>query len=73
MQLFEQQAQEDAQKEQGKLFQPLYEKANKALEDVAKEQGITYVISANPQILLFKAVGSLDLLPAVKQKMGIKK
>ena len=73
MQLFEQQAQEDAQKEQGKLFQPVYEKANKAIEDVAKEQGITYVISANTAVLLFKAVGSLDLLPSVKQKMGIKK
>ena len=73
IQLFQEQAQESIQQEQAKLFQPVYEKANKAIEDVAKEQGITYVISANPQILLFKAVGSTDLLPSVKQKMGIKK
>ena len=73
IQLFQEQAQESIQQEQAKLFQPVYEKANKAIEDVAKEQGITYVISGNPQILLFKAVGSLDLLPSVKQKMGIKK
>ena len=72
MQTFQQQAQESYAVEQEKLIQPVVEKANKALETVAKEQGVTYVMSADPQILLFKAIGTLDLLPAVKQHLGIK-
>ena len=71
IQLFQEQAEESIRQEQAKLFQPITEKANKAIESVAKEQGITYVINA--QVLYFKAVGSIDLLPAVKQHMGIKK
>ena len=73
IQMFQENAQEQYQMEYNKLLQPILEKANKAIEAVAKEQGITYVISANPQILIFKAVGTVDLLPAVKQHLGIKK
>ena len=70
---FQQTAMERLQQMQGELMQPILEKANKAIEFVAKEQGITYVISGNPQILLFKAVGTTDLLPDVKKHLGIKK
>jgi outer membrane protein len=73
IQAFQEQAQETMQQDYQKLMQPVQEKANKAIESVAKEQGITYVISANTQILIFKAVGTVDLLPAVKQHLGIKK
>jgi len=73
IQMYQEQAQEEMQQEQGKVMQPIWEKANKAVENVAKEQSITYVISANSQILVYKAVGTLDLLPAVKQHLGIKK
>jgi Skp family chaperone for outer membrane proteins len=57
--------------EQEKLMQPIIEKANKAIETVAKEQGISLVISET--VLHFKAVGTINLLPAVKQYLGIKK
>ena len=70
--MFQQQAQETFELEQHKLMQPVWEKANKAVESVAMAQGITYVITGEPQILIFKAVGTLDLLPAVKQHLGIK-
>ena len=72
IQMFQQQAQESFEQEQHKLIQPVLEKANKAVEAVAMAQGVTYVISGDPQILLFKAVGTLDLLPAVRQHLGIK-
>ncbi|MDR1115446.1 MAG: OmpH family outer membrane protein [Tannerella sp.] len=71
IQLFQEQAQESLQQENDKLMQPVLEKANKAIETVAKEQGITYVLSS--QAVLYKAIDSVDLLPAVKQHMGIKK
>jgi len=73
IQLFQEQAQQSLESEYNKLMQPVVEKANKAIETVAKEQNITYVLSDNPQIIPFKAIGTLDLLPAVKQHLGIKK
>ena len=72
IQIFQQNAEESFQQEQARLVQPVIEKANKAIEAVATEQGITYVINADTNILLFKAVGSIDLLPAVKQHLGIR-
>ena len=69
IQTFQEQAQESYAQEQEKLIQPIVEKANKAIETVAKEQGITYVL--NEQMLHFKAVGTVNLLPAVKQHLGI--
>ena len=72
LELFQQRAQASFNQEQERLMQPIIEKANKAVEEVAKEQGITYVISSAPQILIFKAVGTIDLLSAVKQHMGIR-
>lgn len=71
IQLFQEQAQENYEQENAKLMQPVVEKANKAIESVAKEQGITYVLSS--QALHYRAVGSTDLLPAVKKHMGITK
>ena len=73
LQTRQQQAGEQYQQESDKLMQPVIEKANKAIDTVAKEQNITYVIVDNPQILLFKAVGTLDLLPAVKKHLGVTK
>ena len=73
IQVFSESAQQNLGEEYQKLMQPVQEKANKALDIVAKEHGVTYVISANTQILLFKAPGTLDLLPAVKKQLGITK
>jgi len=73
IQTFTESAQQQLEMENGRLMQPIWEKANKAVENVAKAQGVEYVISGNPQILVFKAVGTLDLLPAVKDHLGIKK
>jgi len=68
---FQQQAQESYQQKENELMLPIYEKANKAIETVAKEQGFTAVLSA--QALLFKGAGTVDLLPAVKKHLGINK
>jgi len=73
IQTFTESAQQTLEMENGKLMQPIWEKANKAVENVAKEQEVTYVFSSNPQILIYKAIGTLDLLPAVKNHLGIKK
>ena len=68
---FQQNAQESIQQEQDKLIQPVVEKANKAIETVAKEQGFTCVF--NVQILHYKDLSVVDLLPAVQKHLGITK
>ena len=66
---FQQQAQENLQKEQTKQMQPVVEKARKAVADVAKEQGLIYVFDT-PSVLYFDASMSIDILSAVKSKVG---
>ena len=70
MQTFNQTAQESLQKEQNKLFQPVIEKARKAITDVAKEQGLIYVFEVNG--VLYHSEQSVDLLAFVKTKLAIK-
>jgi len=71
IQNFNQTAQESLQKEQEKQFQPVIEKARKAIGEVAKEQGLIYVFEISG--LLYHSDQSIDLLPLVKTKLGIVK
>lgn len=68
---FQQQAQENLQKEETKQFQPVVEKAKKAIAEVAKEQGMTFVFEVN-SVLYYNAVQSTDMMPLVKTKLGLK-
>ncbi len=68
---FQQQAQDNLQKEESKQFQPIVEKARKAISDVAKEQGMTYVFEVN-SVLYFNTAQSTDMMPLVKTKLGLK-
>ncbi len=53
------------------VLKPIYDKARKAIEDVAKEKGYSYIIDSSSGILLVSPTGD-DLMPAVKVKLGIK-
>ena len=68
---FQQQAQENLQKEESKQFQPIVEKARKAIGEVAKEQGMLYVFEVN-SVLYYNATVSTDMMPLVKAKLGLK-
>lgn len=70
IQTFSQTAQENLQKEEQKRFQPILDKARKAITDVAKEQGLLYVFEVGS--LYYHSEQSVDLLPMVKLKLGIK-
>jgi len=61
-------AREDITKKRNEKLKPILEKAKKAIEDVASEQGFTYVLEASTLIV----ANGTDLLPAVKAKLGIK-
>ncbi len=68
---FQQVAQQQIQKKQGELMQPVFAKANETIETVAKEQGVIYVFDASSGAVLYKSNESIDLLPLVKAKLGI--
>jgi outer membrane protein len=62
-------AQQQIQQKQAEVLQPIYEKAQNAVEEVAKEQGLIYVFDVNA--VLYRSNQSVDLLPLVKKKLGI--
>ncbi|RFS23980.1 OmpH family outer membrane protein [Chitinophaga silvatica] len=64
-------AEQKVQNKQQELLKPIYDKARKAIEDVAKEKGYGYVIDSSAGILLVSPAAD-DILAAVKGKMGIK-
>ena len=69
IQNYQQSANQQLQQKQTELMKPIYDKALKAVGDVAKEQGMIYVFDSNS--LLYKSNQSVDILPMVKQKLGI--
>ncbi len=67
---FQQQASEDYKRKQEELTRPIFEKAKKAVDAVAKEMGYKYVLDTSPSnntVLYFES--SDDIFLAVKKKM----
>ncbi len=70
---FTQQAQLDIQKKQQALTQPILQKVQKAIDDVAKENGYTYILDLSTGVILYHSKTANDITPLVKKKLGIKK
>jgi len=68
---FQTSAQEDLEKKQNELLQPIIDKAKSAIEKVAKANGYTMIIDSRQGILLY-AAETEDILPLVKKELGIK-
>ncbi len=64
-------AQQQLQQKQGELLQPVFDKAEAAIGEVAKEQGLMYVFDTGSNVVLYKSNQSMDVLPLVKKKLGI--
>ena len=71
MQNYQQTAQQQMQQKQAQVLQPVFDKAEAAIAKVAKEQGLIYVFDAGAGVVLYKSNQSMDLLPLVKQELGI--
>jgi len=71
IQKYGQTAEQEIQKKRFDLLKPIVEKAQKAVQDVAKAKGIKYVFDSSPGkgLIVFKE--GEDLMPAVKAKLGI--
>lgn len=71
MENFRAQAEEDLQDKEHELTSPIIERARTAVNDVAKENGYTYIFNSAEGLLLY-ADPSDDIMPLVKKKLGIK-
>lgn len=73
MQNYQVTAQQQLQQKQAELLQPVFDKAEKAIEEVAIEKGLIYVFDSgtNNRTILYKSNQSMDVLPLVKAKLGI--
>jgi len=66
---FQQSAQQDLEMKEAELLNPIVSRAKKAIEDVAKENGFTYILDVASGALLFYEGD--DILPLVRKKLGI--
>lgn len=64
-------AQQQLQQKQSELLAPVFDKAEKAIADVAKENGLIYVFDIGSKVVLYQSSQSVDILPMVKAKLGI--
>jgi len=70
---FQTNAQTTLQEQQTALFQPIMNKADKAIKDVGKEGGFIYIFDvARGQLLYFDEVKSTNVTALVKTKLGLK-
>lgn len=67
---FQQEMQQQIGKKQQEYYQPIFDKVNKAINDVAKDNGFTYIIDATKGSLLF-ADEKLDIQSLVRTKLGL--
>lgn len=67
---FVQVAQQDVQKKQQELLQPLQQKMMDAIKAVGAEKGYTYII--DPQVLLYTGSNAIDATSFVRAKLGLK-
>lgn len=71
VQNFQMSAQQEIQKKEQELLTPIIEKAKKAIEEVAAENGFTYIFDISLGVVLYKSDDSIDIMPLVKTKLGI--
>lgn len=67
---FQQQAQQDYQKKSAELSKPVYDKAKKAIDAVAKENGYRYVFDTSTGLVLYTEPSD-DIISLVVKKLGI--
>jgi len=71
-QTFQQQAEQSITEKRTELFKPIQDKAIKAVNDVAAENGFTYIFDTAGGSIAYYAPESQDILPLVKAKLGLK-
>jgi outer membrane protein len=70
IQEFQQTISQELQQKQAELMNPIMEKAQKAVQDLAKAQGVIAVFDSS-SALYFDEAAVVDLTPAARKAMGI--
>ncbi len=68
---FNQVAMQDLQKKEGELIKPIIEKVQKAIEEVGKENGYTYIFDLSNRTVVYVSDQSEDVTLLVKKKLGL--
>ncbi len=68
--LFSEDATKQLQAREQELLQPIIDRAKKAINDVAKENGYTYIFDSGVGVLLYQQ-DSDDIMPLVKKKLNL--
>jgi len=71
IQKFQETAQQELSKKETELIQPIIDKARKAIEEVGKENGYTYIFDLGTGPIIYFSQDSDDVLPLVKKKLGL--
>ena len=61
---------QDLAAKEDELTRPIIDRARKAINEVAKEGGYTYIFNASEGLLLYNEGGE-NIMPMVKKKLGI--
>lgn len=67
---FQQRAQQDIAKRKEDLYSPIFDKAEKAIKEIAKEGKYSYIFDASAGALLYQQ-DSDDIMEAVKKKLNL--
>jgi len=72
IQQFQQTAQQEMQQMQSSLMAPVYEKAQAAIQKIAKANSLTYIFDLSAgSIIYFDEATSMNILPLAKKELGI--
>ena len=71
IQEFTNNAQQELQQQETQLIQPIVMKAEKAIKDMAKENGFTYIFDLSRGAVIYFSEQSEDILPLVLKKLGL--
>jgi len=72
IQEYQENAQQKMQQRQVELMQPVRDKVKKAISDIGKEQGFTYIFDTVTGSLAYFSSESQDVTELVKQKLNVK-
>ncbi len=64
-------AQQDLQKKEEEMIKPIIEKVQKAIDEVGKENGFTYIMDVANRTVVYVGTGSTDITSLVKKKLGM--
>jgi outer membrane protein len=64
-------AEQDVQKQQQDLLQPVQDRIRAAIKEVGDEKGYTYVLSMEPSLFLYTGTNAIDATPFVKTKLKL--